>query len=71
MQYGTCMQFICCSQLRSFIERVVFCQDNNVRIHIPPPSVQKDEIVVTGEKDGVAAAVQKIKTIYHRKVSKS
>ena len=44
-------------------------QENNVRVHIPPPSVQKDEIVVTGEKDGVAAAVAKIKAIYNRKVS--
>lgn len=42
-------------------------RDNNVRVHIPPPSVQKDEIVVTGEKDGVAAAVAKIKAIYNRK----
>jgi len=44
-------------------------QENNVRVHIPPPSVQKDEIVVTGEKDGVAAAVTKIKAIYNKKVS--
>lgn len=36
-------------------------QDTAVRINIPPVSVQKDEIYIVGEKDGVARAVQAIK----------
>ena len=29
-----------------------------VRINVPPPSVNRDEITVTGDKEGVMAAVQ-------------
>nr|CAB3252263.1 vigilin [Phallusia mammillata] len=42
-------------------------KDHSVRIHIPPPGVQKDEIVVAGDKDGVGAAVAKVMLIYQRK----
>ncbi|XP_076803941.1 vigilin-like isoform X2 [Clavelina lepadiformis] len=42
-------------------------KEHGVRIHIPPPSVPKNEIVVAGEKDGVNAAVAKIMAIYNRK----
>nr|XP_026691860.1 vigilin isoform X2 [Ciona intestinalis] len=42
-------------------------QEHGVRIHIPPPSVQKDEVVVSGERDGVAAAVNKIMMVYQQK----
>uniref|UniRef100_H2ZHB1 K Homology domain-containing protein n=1 Tax=Ciona savignyi TaxID=51511 RepID=H2ZHB1_CIOSA len=42
-------------------------KEYGVRIHIPPPSVQKDEIVVSGEKDGVAATVSKIMAVYQQK----
>ena len=38
------------------------------KIHVPPPSIDKDEIVVSGEKDGVQVAVQHIMNIYNEKV---
>ena len=38
------------------------------RISVPPLSVNKDEIVVSGEKDGVHQCVQTIMTIYNEKV---
>ena len=40
----------------------------SVRINIPPPTVHKDEVVVSGEKEGVAAAVANIMAIYEEKV---
>ena len=33
-------------------------------INVPPPSVQKDEITIAGETEGVAAAKQRIEAIY-------
>lgn len=38
--------------------------ETGARINIPPSSVQKDEITIAGEKEGVAAAKQKIESIY-------
>lgn len=38
------------------------------KIHVPPLSIQKDEIVVSGEKEGVHEACQKIMQIYEDKV---
>ena len=38
------------------------------QINVPPPSVQKDEIVVSGEKDGVHEAIQVIMGTYEDKV---
>lgn len=43
-------------------------KETGVRIHIPPPSVMKNEIVVAGEKEGVMKAVKQINEIYQRKV---
>jgi len=37
------------------------------RINIPPPSVDKDELTVAGEKEGVMAAVKMITDIYKEK----
>ena len=37
------------------------------RINIPPPSVDKDELTVAGEKEGVQAAVKMITDIYKDK----
>lgn len=37
--------------------------ETGVRINIPPPSVQKDEITIAGEKEGVLAAKEKIEAI--------
>jgi len=41
-----------------------------VRINVPPPSVNRDEITVTGDKEGVMAAVQVLNGIYEEKKSK-
>ena len=42
--------------------------ETNTKINIPPPSVQKDEITISGDKDGVAVAKEKILMIYKDKV---
>ncbi|MBN3286830.1 VIGLN protein, partial [Polyodon spathula] len=42
-------------------------QETGARINIPPPSVNKTEIVITGEKEQVAQAVILIKKIYEEK----
>lgn len=44
-------------------------QETGARINVPPPSVNKMEIVITGEKEQVALAMAKIKKIYEEKVS--
>lgn len=44
-------------------------QETGARISIPPPSLPKDEIVITGEKEAVALAVSRIRAIYEDKVS--
>lgn len=43
-------------------------QETSARINVPPPSVNKTEIVITGEKEQVALAVAMIKKIYEEKV---
>uniref|UniRef100_A0A3Q3B0J5 Vigilin n=1 Tax=Kryptolebias marmoratus TaxID=37003 RepID=A0A3Q3B0J5_KRYMA len=43
-------------------------QETGARISIPPPSLPKDEIVITGEKEAVALAVSRIRAIYEDKV---
>lgn len=42
--------------------------ETNTKINIPPPSVQKDEITISGEKEGVAKAKETIWRIYKEKV---
>ncbi|KAJ8277086.1 hypothetical protein GJAV_G00071330 [Gymnothorax javanicus] len=42
-------------------------QETGARINVPPPSVNKTEIVITGEKEQVALAVSMIKKIYEEK----
>ncbi|MGH0189957.1 UNVERIFIED_CONTAM: hypothetical protein FKN15_040529 [Acipenser sinensis] len=44
------------------------CQETGARINIPPPSVFKDEIIITGEKEPVAQALARIHAIYEDKV---
>lgn len=44
-------------------------QETGTRINIPPPSVNRTEIVFTGEKEQLAQAVARIKKIYEEKVS--
>ena len=43
--------------------------ETGARINVPPLSVQKDEIVIAGDKDGVMAAKAKIETIHKDMVS--
>uniref|UniRef100_A0A671VYC9 Vigilin n=1 Tax=Sparus aurata TaxID=8175 RepID=A0A671VYC9_SPAAU len=42
-------------------------QETGARISIPPPSLPKDEIVITGEKEAVALALNRIRAIYDDK----
>jgi hypothetical protein len=42
--------------------------ETGAKINIPPPSVHKDEITISGEKEGVAIAKEKILSIYKDKV---
>lgn len=43
-------------------------QETGARINVPPPSVNKTEIVITGEKEQVALAVALIKKVAEEKV---
>lgn len=45
-----------------------FMQETGARINVPPPSVNKTEIVITGEKEQVALAMAMIKKIFEEKV---
>uniref|UniRef100_UPI00358DE364 vigilin isoform X2 n=1 Tax=Myxine glutinosa TaxID=7769 RepID=UPI00358DE364 len=45
--------------------------ETGTRINIPPPSVGKDEIVITGEKEAVSQAAAKIRHIYEQKKRKT
>ncbi|XP_053492133.1 high density lipoprotein binding protein a isoform X1 [Ictalurus furcatus] len=42
-------------------------QETGARINIPPPSINKTEIVITGEKEQVAVAMAMIKKVYEEK----
>ncbi|XP_054242308.1 vigilin isoform X2 [Indicator indicator] len=44
-------------------------QDTGTRINIPPPSINKTEIVFTGEKEQLAQAVARVKKIYEEKAN--
>ncbi|XP_056177757.1 LOW QUALITY PROTEIN: vigilin-like, partial [Falco biarmicus] len=46
-------------------------QDTGTRIDIPPPSVNKTEIVSSGEKEQLAQAVARVKKIYEEKKKKT
>ncbi|XP_028847333.1 vigilin isoform X3 [Denticeps clupeoides] len=46
-------------------------QETGARISIPPPSLHKDEIVITGEKEAVAMAIARIRGIYEEKKRKT
>ncbi|XP_065366752.1 vigilin [Calliphora vicina] len=39
-------------------------EETGAKVNVPPQSMQKDEIVITGEKDAVAAAKVKVEAIY-------
>lgn len=44
-------------------------EQTGARINIPPPSVNKDELTVAGEKEGVASAIKTINDIFEEKVT--
>lgn len=44
-------------------------EETGARINIPPPSVMKDEIIITGEKEGVFQAIAQIENI-HKEMEK-
>ncbi|XP_026576319.1 vigilin-like [Pseudonaja textilis] len=46
-------------------------QETGARINIPPPSVSKDEIIITGEKEPVSQALLRIRKIYEEKKRKT
>uniref|UniRef100_A0AAR2KTZ9 Vigilin n=1 Tax=Pygocentrus nattereri TaxID=42514 RepID=A0AAR2KTZ9_PYGNA len=46
-------------------------QETGARISIPPPSLLKEEIVITGEKEAVAMAIARIRAIYEEKKRKT
>ncbi|CAL8327176.1 unnamed protein product [Lota lota] len=46
-------------------------QETGARISIPPPSLPKDEIVITGEKEAVAMALSRIRAVYDDKKRKT
>ncbi|XP_056179037.1 LOW QUALITY PROTEIN: vigilin-like [Falco biarmicus] len=46
-------------------------KDTGTRIDIPPPSVNKTEIVFSGEKEQLAQAVARVKKIYEEKKKKT
>ncbi|XP_077400366.1 vigilin [Vanacampus margaritifer] len=46
-------------------------QETGARISVPPPSLPKDEIVITGEKEAVALALSRIRAIYDDKKTKT
>ncbi|VVC39754.1 K Homology domain,K Homology domain, type 1 [Cinara cedri] len=39
-------------------------KETGVKIHVPPPSVNRDEITIAGDKEGVQLAIDSIKQIY-------
>ena len=43
-------------------------EETGSRVSVPPPSVDKDEIVVSGEKEGVRQAIEQIMAVYEEKV---
>ncbi|RWS27624.1 vigilin-like protein [Leptotrombidium deliense] len=48
----------------------VLMEETGAKIHIPPPSVQSDEISITGETEAVTLAKQRILDIYDEKQKK-
>lgn len=59
--------FIC----GAFNEKVnKLSQDNNVRINIPPVTVNSDELYIVGEKEGVGRVVQSLQKDHEIVVSR-
>lgn len=43
-------------------------KETGVKIHVPPPSVNRDEITIAGDKEGVQSAIENIRQIYTKMV---
>lgn len=56
-----------CGPNNSIIKQLM--EETGAKINVPPPSVMKDEIVVSGEKDGVMKCKDTIMKISEEKVS--
>ena len=56
-----------CGPNNSTIKQLM--DETGAKINVPPPSVQQDEIVVSGEKEGVLKCKATIMGIYEEKVS--
>ena len=56
-----------CGPNNQYIQELA--ERTGARISVPPPIVDKPEVVVSGEKEGVHHAVQQIMKIYKEKVS--
>lgn len=46
-------------------------KETGVKIHVPPPAVYSNEIIISGDKDGVQLAIKKINKIYKKMVCKN
>lgn len=46
-------------------------QETGTHIHIPPPNINRREIVFTGEKEPLVQAVAQVKKIYEEKKKKT
>ncbi|WAR14750.1 VIGLN-like protein [Mya arenaria] len=57
-----------CGPNNSTIKQLM--EETGAKINVPPPSVMKDEIVVTGEKEGVMKCKATIMAIYEEKCRK-
>lgn len=55
-----------CGPKNENIDRLI--QETGAKINVPPPSVMKDEIVLSGDKDGVLKCKEQIMKIYIEKV---
>lgn len=42
--------------------------ETGARIHVPPPSVISDDIIIVGEKEGVLSAKAKVEAIWKEMV---
>lgn len=43
-------------------------KETGAKVNVPPPSVVKDEITITGERNSVLMALDRVKTIYEEKL---
>jgi hypothetical protein len=56
-----------CGPKNENVDRLV--RETGAKVNVPPPSVMKDEIVISGDKEGVAKCKDEIMKIYLDKVN--